>query len=116
MSNLTVENFSFLNKHNDNGKTLYKQNKNYRNISTIMEHPEFRNFFNTYFNNRTDIQTIIMFMNVYKWIEDSSPIDLTPYEKISLLDKMFKDSNIRQEIVNRNLNNLSDTKQAKITF
>ena len=33
------------------GKKLYKQNENYRMIANVMEHPEFRKFFDEHFIN-----------------------------------------------------------------
>ena len=33
------------------GRKLYQENKNYRKLCNIMEHPEFREFFDEYFKD-----------------------------------------------------------------
>ena len=80
------------------GKMLYKQNKNYRTIANVMEHPEFRNFFKENFSNWDSVKTVIMFLKLYEEIEKVSPVDLNGYQKLSILDTIMKDRELRREI------------------
>src|SRR5437867_782241 len=54
------------------GKFLYQNNKNYQLISNVMEHPEFRTFIDTYFNDYTDIDTILLFIKLYQSLDNIS--------------------------------------------
>ena len=85
------------------GKKLYKQNKHYKAIANVMEHPLFREFFDQYFSSPTDIETILGFLKVYKEIEKTSPIELNGYQKLSILDNIMKDSYYRQHVYNDRL-------------
>ena len=75
-----------------------KNNDNYRVIANVMEHPEFRYFYNKYFSTKIDIKTTILFLKLYEKIEKDAPVELNGYQKISILDKIINDSKIRQEI------------------
>ena len=80
------------------GKQLYKQNENYRTIANCMEHPEFRKLFDTYFSNIDDIKTILLFLKLYQKIEKTSTIQLNGYQKLSILDGIIKNRELRQKI------------------
>lgn len=83
-----------------NGKQLYKTNKNYRTLANVMEHPEFRKFFDSNFKDWIDIKNIIMFLKIYQGIEKTSPVELNGYQKLSILDGIIKDSELRHSICN----------------
>ena len=40
-----------------------------------------------------------MFMKLYEKIEKEFPTDLNPYQKISIIDKLIKDSKTRHKII-----------------
>jgi hypothetical protein len=80
------------------GKHLYKQNNNYRNIANVMENPEFREFFDTHFSTWDNTKVILMFMKLYKDIEKASPVNLNGYQKISMIDMLMKDKNLRRRL------------------
>ena len=82
------------------GQKLYKHNSNYRRLANIMEHPEFREFYNTYMQDWETARNIIMFMKLYEAIEKHSKIELSPYQKIAIADEIFHDSTKRQQICN----------------
>jgi hypothetical protein len=48
------------------GKKIYKNHKYYRDLATVMEHPEFRNFFDSYMKDVEDAKLTIMFMKLSK--------------------------------------------------
>lgn len=93
-----------LKHHEVIGKKLYEDNDNYRNIVNVMEHPEFRKFFDKHFDNWTSTETILMFMKLYQVIEKELKIPLTGYQKIAIIDEIIKDSNKRELVVNRIIN------------
>lgn len=97
---------SYLEQAEITGKKLYKQNKNYRNLANCFEHPEFREFFDTYFSNENDIKVILVFMKLYKEIEKSSPIELNGYQKLSILDSLVKNRDFRRQIYNKSINDM----------
>ena len=80
------------------GKTLYKQNDNYRVIANCLEHPEFRKLFDKHFDTWDNIRTIVMFMKLYDEIGKASPIELNGYQKLSIMDNIMKDGKFRREI------------------
>ena len=82
------------------GKKLYKQNENYKSISNIMEHPEFRLFFDKHFSNNDDIRTMLLFLNIYKEIEKNAPVKLNGYQKIAVLDSIIKNKLLRRKLCN----------------
>lgn len=89
---------SCLEQEEKNGISLYRDNKNYRAMANLLEHPEFRNFFDENFKSYEHIETILMFINLYKEIEKSSPVDLNGYQKLSILDRIIKNADFRREI------------------
>jgi hypothetical protein len=83
----------------EKGRKLYKSNQHYRNVATVMEHPEFRNFYDTYMTDWCTAKTIVMFMKVYEALEENSSVELTPYQKLSILHEVMIDSEIRKKAV-----------------
>lgn len=84
-----------------NGKNLYKQNENYRTITNCMEHPEFRKLFDENFSDWDNIKNILMFLKLYQEIEKLSPVELNGYQKLSILDSIIKDRELRHDICMR---------------
>ena len=85
---------------NNNGKKLYRQNKNYRNIINILEHPEMRKFIDKFFSNVHDIKTILLFIVLYRTIENKFPIKLNGYQKLWIMHNMIRTPKIRQVLCN----------------
>ena len=100
---------SILENSQESGKKLYKQNKNYRDIANLMEHPEFREFYNTHFTDWYDIKTIVMFLKLYEEIEKRSSISLSGYQKIDILDRLIKNEEIRHKICKESLDSSNHT-------
>lgn len=92
---------TYLESSEKHGKSLYKQNDNYRVITNCLEHPEFRKLFDKHFDTWNNIRTIVMFMKVYDEIGKASPVELNGYQKLSILDNIMKDSEFRREICQR---------------
>ena len=82
----------------EKGRKIYRQNEHFRKLANIMEHPEFREFYNSYMNDWEDTKTIIMFMKLYEAVEKHTQITLTPYQKISIVKDMIDDPEKRRVI------------------
>ena len=67
-------------------------------IVNVMEHPEFRKFFNDNFSSWDDVKTILLFLKLYEKIEKSTTVKLNGYQKLSILDGIMKDGELRHEI------------------
>ena len=91
-----------------NGQDLYQNNEHYRSIANCLEHPEFRKFFDTYFSNWDDARTILGFLKVYQEIEQSTPIELSGYQKLAILNTMIRDRDIRRNICNNIVDKTKD--------
>jgi len=81
------------------GRKLYQTNQHYRNIVTVMEHPEFRKFYDLYMNDHLSMRTIIMFLKLYDAIEKKGKKHLTPYQKLTVLDQIMSNGKMRQSAV-----------------
>lgn len=80
------------------GKILYNRNENYKAIANLMEHPEFREFYNKHFTDWYDVKTIVMFLKLYEEIEKRSSVPLNGYQKLHILDKIINTSELRSII------------------
>jgi hypothetical protein len=90
------------------GKEIYSDNPHFRRLANVMEHPEFREFFNEYMKDWETTKTIIMFMKLYESIENNSNVELNPHEKIAILKDIIEDPNMR-EIACSKINTWSST-------
>lgn len=95
MDQLTTTNSSSL---EEKGRKLYKQNPHFRKLSNIMEHPEFRDFYNTYMKDWENTKVVLMFMKLYEAIETHSNVKLSPFEKISIMKNIIDNGETRREI------------------
>ena len=53
----------------DKGAKILKENKFFSNLTEIMKNSMFRNFYNEYFKEWSDIQVMIFYMKLYSVIE-----------------------------------------------
>lgn len=80
------------------GRELYNNNEHLRRLANVMEHPEFREFYNLYMQDSDSAKMIIMFMKTYEAIEKHSKVELSPYQKISIVKDVIDDPKMRQKI------------------
>jgi len=107
---LTETSILELNKLENGGRALYNKNKFYRDMATCLENPEVFNFFNTYFSNPRDMDTILMFIKLYMSLysvksPDMGKLELNGYQRIMLLDIIIRNKDMRQEICKKFLEN-----------
>jgi len=98
MSELTKFGIDYNNLEKD-GKGLYKTNPFFKSLANVMEHPEFRNFFDTYINDWGDVKTVIMFMKLYEQTEKNN-LNLTSYQKLAAIKQIIDNSETRKTVVN----------------
>lgn len=53
-----------------NGSKILKKNKFFSDFTSLMRNIEFKEFYNNYFNDWSDIQTMIFYMKIYSTIEN----------------------------------------------
>lgn len=80
------------------GRTIYQTNEHFRKLANIMEHPEFREFYNLYMGDWDSVKMIVMFMKIYEAVEKHSQVELTPYQKLSIVKDVIDDKNLREKI------------------
>lgn len=80
------------------GRDIYATNENYRRLATVMEHPEFRQFYELYMNDWDTAKTVIMFMKIYEAIEKRSSVELTPFQKLAIVQDVIEHSETRQKV------------------
>lgn len=76
------------------GKNIYQTNNFFRSLANIMEHPQFREFFDTYIKDSHDIREVIMFMKIYEMVETRDK-ELNGYQKLSIVRSIITDSKMR---------------------
>jgi hypothetical protein len=92
------------------GRDLYQSNKNLRNIMNVMEHPEFQEFFNNYFQDWDITRVVIMFMKIYNSMDTKN---LSGYQKIALLKNLMDDGKTRQRMTGNIMNHMAITDSEK---
>lgn len=86
------------NRTEKKGRKLYRENQHFQRLAHIMEHPEFRTFFEEYMQDWESAKTIIMFMKIYEAVEKHSKVQLTPYQKIAVVKDVIDDRELRSKI------------------
>lgn len=51
------------------GEKIQKSNRFFKDFTLLMNSPEFTNFYENYFSNWSDIETMIFYMKLYKAVE-----------------------------------------------
>jgi hypothetical protein len=82
----------------EKGRQIYKTNDNFRRLANVMEHPEFREFFKLYMQDWESSKMIIMFMKMYDALEKHSKVELSPYQKLSIIKDIIDDGEMRQKV------------------
>jgi len=86
-----------------NGEIILKENKFFNDLDFIMNNYEFRYFYDNYFNDITDIKTVIMYMKLYETIQreykGKNGIDIENELLIYIIKELMSDSNSRKNIL-----------------
>lgn len=89
---------SVSNNLEEKGRQIYQNNEHFRRLANVMEHPEFREFYKEYMQDWDSVKMIVMFMKMYEAIEKHSKVELTPYQKISVVKDVIDDGELRQKV------------------
>jgi hypothetical protein len=81
------------------GRRIYQNNQNFKNLANLMEHPLFRKVYDEHFKDWTSLQVILLFMNLYAEIEKQSAVQLTGYQKIWFVKTIYGNSNLRPQVL-----------------
>jgi hypothetical protein len=101
-SNNNIVSIKSLSNH---GKKIYNSNTTIRDIANVMEHPEFKAFFDKYFKTVYDAQSILLLMKIYNSLPNEDP-----YEKSAILYEAMNNSKIRCKLVDDFIKWREDTK------
>lgn len=85
-------------KSETQGRLIYQNNKHYRKLLNVMEHPEFKEFFELYMKDWETTKTMLMFMKLYETLTKSFPKS-TPYQRLFILKTLINDTKLRPKII-----------------
>lgn len=100
----------------EKGRHIYQTNENFRRLANVMEHPEFRQFFQLYMQDWESTKVIVMFMKMYDAIEKHSRVELTPYQKLSIVKDVIDDREMRQKVCKGISEWVKSADQKSVTF
>jgi len=89
-----------LDKLDDKGRILYYSNKPMKDISNVMEHQEFKNFFELYFKDWTSVKAMVMLIKVYEQLNDNFE-DLNGHQRLAMVYDIIGDSDLRPSVVSK---------------
>lgn len=84
------------------GQRLYRRNQHLRRLANVMEHPEFRQFYDTYLQDWHNAKAMLIFMKLYEAVEKRSERPLTPYQKLAVVQELYDNSYLREQICQSN--------------
>lgn len=90
-----------LNEMEKEGKNIYKNNEFYKDLSTVMEHPEFKNFISKYFKTWDEVDNILVFIKAYENLNNIKDIKLNGYQKLCIMKRIFDKDETRKLIINK---------------
>lgn len=79
------------------GVDVYQSVPAFRDIANLMENKEFREFFDKYSKNHIELDTMIMFMYLYKEIDRRYP-QLDKYQKTTAMKQLIDNGECRKFI------------------
>lgn len=95
----TIVKFQSKEIYNKLGSEIIEKNDFFRDLSNIMENPEFNDFFNKYLNNWLDVRSIIIYMKLYaEFKEKYKKINNEELDKeiiVFMLKKVMNDKELR---------------------
>lgn len=99
------------------GKYLYQNNKFYRDLANILEHPMYKSFFQEHFTSTNRIEVILMFINLYIHIDKKlSQVNpkLNGYYKLFFMDMLIKNSKMRAVVCEHMTKFMNNARQQEL--
>jgi len=83
------------------GKQVYNNNSTMKDIANLMEHPMFADFFDKYFNDKYDAESIIKMMLTYHKLSQTKykGSAFNPYQKIAVLYELMSNAETRRAVL-----------------
>jgi hypothetical protein len=90
----------------EKGKKLLEENPFFRDLDSIMTQPEFRTFYDKYFNDISDMKTVLMYMKLYEELqhqyrERSCSTDMEKEVLAYMLKELISNRSSRRMIVHK---------------
>ena len=73
----------------DEGRRIYQNNANFRQLFDTISHPVFEEFVDTHFRSWSHIQVMIYLFKMYESLNDLDPT-LNPFQKLHLLEELAR--------------------------
>ena len=87
-----------------NGSIILKENNFFNDLDNIMNDYQFRFFYNKYFNDISDIKTVVLYMKLYETIQkeykEKNGIDLESELLIYIIKELMSEDCSRKNILN----------------
>ena len=91
-----VNDTSELEKH---GKQVYTHNPFFRDVVLFMNQPTNQSFYDKYMNKHSTLEEVLVFLHLYRYISTQKQTQkLNSLEKLALMDKILKNSEIRHQV------------------
>ena len=85
------------------GQTILKENQFLSDLDSIMNNYQFKTFYDKYFNDISDIKTIIMYMKLYETIQkeykEKNGIDIENELLVYIIKELMSDNNSRKTVL-----------------
>ena len=89
---------TILNDIEKSGRELYAVNSVYSSLANVLEHPMMRDFIDRFIDDYDETVVVLMFIKLYISIERKSPVKLSPYQKLALMDSIIHTPELRQQL------------------
>tara|TARA_B110000208_G_C11525440_1_gene342240 strand:- start:158 stop:565 length:408 start_codon:yes stop_codon:yes gene_type:complete len=103
MSNITLMDNSEINQIKKKGEKILEKNPFFTDFIGLMKNSQFKYFYKTYFQNWSDIETMIFYMKLYKFIEteyiDRYDRPISDGSMTYMLDYVIKTQKLRRSAV-----------------
>lgn len=94
------------------GMRIYRTNTHFKRLANVMENQDFREFYDEYFKDPQMLKVILSFMNTYEQVEKISGVNLTPYQKLSVLKSIFDRGETRRIALSGGLKLLNEDQRS----
>ncbi len=101
----------------DDSNEILLNNPFYNDLGKIMENPEFKAFFDKYFNDTLEIKSTMLYMKLYREIQikykDKMGEDIDRITTIHFINCIMSDPNLRKTVVTAISSHYSDETSLK---
>lgn len=103
MSNKKEIEYVVIDKELEEGKKIYQSNESMRSFSNVACHPEFQQFFDTFFNTWEDCKVSIMILKTASFIRQKYKLEngkeIDGYRLLAILKRSLDNASTRSSVV-----------------